>query len=420
MCLYDISKEGEFVMKFPMLRALMVGNALEVYDFLLYSLFVSILSPLFFPSSDPLAALMMGFCVFAVGYAARPLGAIFFGHWGDKYGRKKTLMGTLILMAVSTIGIGLLPVYEKIGILAPLLLVCFRFLQGFSAGGETSGAAIFGLEHTDKTRHGFIGGLMRASTSIGTVLATLMGLLFTNDLMPEWAWRVPFCLGGLIAFSGLYLRRALKETIIHSPVKMPLLDVIRNYPLSFFKSVGIGGFSHVSFYVIAGYMNPTLHTKGLISSFELMMMNMIVTLVYALLLPITGHYGDKIGLRRLMMWAALGQMAFALPIFVVYTEGSFLGILLAQMGLLVISGAFIAPSSAYLNTLFPPECRFSGVAIGTCLGTALFGGTTPLISSQLVVILGPLGPSLYLMGMALMGLIAVGQFSGKKSVLAPT
>ncbi|HUX80282.1 MAG TPA: MFS transporter [Alphaproteobacteria bacterium] len=407
-------------MKFPILRALMVGNVLEVYDFLLYSLFVSILSPLFFPSSDPLTALMTGFSVFAVGYAARPLGAIVFGHLGDKYGRKKSLMGTLMLMAFSTLGIGLLPTYEVIGIFAPSLLVVFRFLQGLSAGGETSGAAIFGLEQTDQARQGFIGGLIRFSTSIGTVLATLMGLLFINDTMPEWAWRIPFCLGGLIGFSGIYLRRILKDTVIRKPVKMPLLDVIQNYPFSFIKTVGIGGFSHVAFYVIAGYMNPTLHTKGLISSFELMMMNMTITLVYALLLPISGHYSDKIGLRRLMKWGALGQVVLALPLFMVYRDGSFLGVLFAQMGFLMVSAAFIAPSSAYLNTLFPVECRYSGVAIGTCLGTALFGGTTPLISSQLATLLGPLGPGLYVMGTALMGIIAVGQLTRRKSVLVPS
>ncbi|OJW51198.1 MAG: hypothetical protein BGO67_12820 [Alphaproteobacteria bacterium 41-28] len=407
-------------MKFPMLRALMVGNVLEVYDFLLYSLFVSILSPLFFPSSDPLTALMTGFSVFAVGYAARPIGAIVFGHWGDKYGRKKTLMGTLILMAVSTIGIGLLPTYEVIGVFAPLLLVSFRFLQGFSNGGETAGAAILGLEQTDKTRQGFIGGLIRFSTSIGTVLATLMGLLFINDFMPEWAWRIPFFLGGLVGFSGIYLRRILKDTIIQKPVKMPLLDVIQNYPLSFLKTIGVGGFSHVAFYVLAGYMNPTLHTKGLISSFDLMMMNMTITLVYAFLLPLSGYYSDKIGLRRLMIWGALGQMVLALPMLMVYAEGSFWSLLFAQMVFLMLSSAFIAPSSAYLNTLFPVECRYSGVALGACLGTALFGGTTPLICSKLAALLGPLSPAFYVMAMALIGLIALGQFSGKKNVLAPT
>ena len=168
-------------------------------------------------------------------------------------------------------------------------------------------------------------------------------------------------------------------------------------------------------------MNPTMHTKGLISSFELMLMSMTTTLAFALLLPIFGHYSDKMGLRRLMTWGAFGQVALALPMFMVYTEGNFWGVLFAQMGFLMVSAAFIAPSSAYLNTLFPVECRYSGVALGACLGTALFGGTTPLICSKLAILIGPsFGPGLYVMGTALMGLLAVGLLSREKNVLVTT
>ncbi len=401
-------------MKLLVLRALMVGNALECYDFLLYSLFVSILSPLFFPSSDPLTALMMGFSVFAVGYAARPIGALIFGHWGDKYGRKQALFGTLLLMAFSTIGIGLLPVYEKIGILAPLFLVLFRFLQGLSAGGETSGAAVFGLEQTIKAKRGLAGALIRSSTAIGSISAILMGLFFTNEFMPEWTWRIPFCLGGFIAFAGLYLRRSLNETMVVKPIRLPLLDVIQNHPLSFLKTVGVGGFVHVPFYVIAGYMNPTLHAKGVISSFELMLINMCVILTILVFLPIMGFYSDKVGQRRMMVWGAIGLMALSLPLFMVYTKGSLLLILLAQMSFIMVTESFEAPSTAYLYTLFPAECRYSGVAFGTCIGTALFGGTTPLICTHLATLIDPLlGPSLYVTGTALIGLLAV-RFSLKK------
>src|SRR5436190_4206677 len=183
------------MMKFPILRALMIGNALEYYDFFLYSFFVSILSPLFFPATDPLNGLMMGFGVFAVGFIARPVGALFFGHWGDKYGRKKALFGTLLLMAFSTVGIGVLPVYEKIGLLSPFFLIIFRLCQGFAAGGEVNGSAIFGLEQTALEKRGFVGALINSSAGVGAILATIMGALFTNGFMPEWAWRIPFFFG---------------------------------------------------------------------------------------------------------------------------------------------------------------------------------------------------------------------------------
>lgn len=400
-------------MRYPVLRALMVGNAFEYYDFFLYSFFVSILSPLFFPSSDPLTALMMGFGVFAVGFVARPIGAIVFGHYGDKYGRKKALLGTLFLMAFSTVGIGLLPTYETIGIFAPLFLVLFRLLQGFAAGGEVSGAAIFGLEQTVATRRGFVGALIKSSAGIGAIMATTIGAFFTYDLMPEWGWRVPFCLGGFIAFAGLYFRRVLQESKEQKPVSMPLLEVIQNYPLSFLKAIGIGGFLHVPYYIIVGYMNATLHAKGLASSFQLMIMNTIVTLVGITVIPIMGHYSDRIGLQRLMTWGAFGPMILAIPLLMVYrTEESLVSIVLAQMVFLFFCEPFVAPSNAYLNTLFPPECRYTGVSFGTCLGLSLFGGTTPLICNQLAQILGPVwGPGLYLMGTAFLGFLAVRQRS---------
>ncbi len=403
-------------MSFSFLRALMVGNALEYYDFFLYSFFVSILSPLFFPSSDPLTALMMGFGVFAVGFIARPIGALVFGHWGDKFGRKKALFGTLILMAFSTVGIGLLPSYETIGIFAPALLILFRLFQGFAAGGEVNGAAVFGLEQIESQKRGFAGALITSSAGIGAIMATFMGALFTHGLMPDWAWRIPFCLGGLVAFVGLYLRRAFEEGEIKEQLTVPLFEVLQKHPLSFLKAIGIGGFLHVPFYIIVGYMNPTLHAQGLISGFDLMIMNMLVTLVGVLVIPGLGYFSDKMGADRLMSWGAVGQIILAYPVFIVYTEGSLFAILLAQMALLMFAEAFTAPSHAYLNTLFPPQCRYSGVAFGSCVGTALFGGTTPLLCSHLAKTIGPLwGPNLYLIAMAFVGFLAVRQ---RKSVTA--
>lgn len=403
-------------MKFPILRALMIGNALEYYDFFLYSFFVSILSPLFFPATDPLTALMMGFGVFAVGFIARPLGALFFGHWGDKHGRKKALLGTLLLMALSTVGIGLLPSYEKIGLFSPLFLVIFRLLQGFAAGGEVNGSAVFGLEQTALEKRGFVGALINSSAGVGAILATLLGALFTNGLMPEWAWRIPFLFGGLVAFVGIYLRNVLTEGEGRRQVKLPLLDVIQNHPLSFLKAIGVGGFIHIPFYTIVGYMNPTLHAKGMIGSLELMLMNMAVTIIGVLVIPAFGYYSDKIGQQRLMSWGVLGQIALILPVFIVYTGGgSLLWILVAQMVLLMFAEAYVAPSNAYLNSLFPAECRYSGVAFGSCLGVALFGGTTPLICSQLASLFGPLGPSFYVMGMACVAFMAVKEIRVRSS-----
>ena len=273
------------------------------------------------------------------------------------------------------------------------------------------GASVFGLEQTEETRRGFVGSLIKSSAGIGAIMATTIGAFFTYDLMPDWAWRIPFCLGGFVAFAGLYLRRVLKEPGGRKPVRMPLLEVIQNHPLSFLKAVGIGGFLHVPYYIIIGYMNATLHAKGIVSSFQLMIMNTVVTLIGITVIPVIGHYSDRIGLRRLMTWGALGPIALALPLLMVYTsDRSLVEIVFAQMVFLFFCEPFVAPSNAYLNTLFPPKCRYTGVSFGTCLGLSLFGGTTPLICSHLAQILGPLwGPGLYLMGAAFIGFIAVRQ-----------
>lgn len=408
-------------MTLPTLRALMIGNALEYYDFFLYSFFVSILSPLFFPASDPLTGLMMGFSVFAVGYISRPIGALVFGHWGDKFGRKKALFGTLLLMAFSTVGIGFLPTYETIGIFSPIFLVFFRLLQGLATGGEINGAAVFGLEQTHPAKRGFVGSLIKSSAGIGAILATTMGAIFTNEFMPEWAWRIPFCLGGLVAVVGLYLRRVLEESEQRKTVRIPLLDIIQNHPLSFLKTIGIGSFLHVPYYVIVGYMNSTLYAKDLVSGFELMLMNTAVTLIGTIAIPVMGHFSDKVGHDRLMIWGALGQTLLIFPVFFIYTQENILGILCSQMVLLFFAEAFVAPASAYMNTLFPRECRYSGVAIGDCLGIAIFGGTTPLICNQLAKFIDPLwGPCLYIIGMAFLGIIAVGSRKEKRFTIFAT
>lgn len=394
--------------KFSILRAFLIGNALEYYDFFLYNFFVSLISPLFFPSTDPQSSLMMGLGVFAVGFLARPIGALVFGHLGDKYGRKKALINTLFLMAISVVGIGLLPSYEKIGIYAPLLLIFFRILQGFSAGGEVNGTAILSLEQTHPSRQGLVGALINSSAGIGAIGATSMGILFTNDLMPEWAWRIPFCLGGLVAFAGLYLRRSLFEPKQVKIAKVPFFDVIKNYPISFMKAICVGGFLHVPFYIIVGYMNPTMHAKGLINSTELMFMNTAVTLMGVLVMPLVGYFSDKVGSQRLMLWGALGQMIFAIPIFMIYNKVGLIEILFTQIGFFMVAELFISPSNAYLNTLFPPECRYSGISIGACLGMAIFGGTTPLICNQLSLLISPIwGPSLYLIIMTFVGVFSV-------------
>lgn len=393
-------------MKLSSLRILMFGNALEYYDFFLCSFFVSIISPSFFPAADPIANLLLGFCFLGVGFIARPFGAVFFGNLGDKYGRKYALMRTLFLMGISTFIIGILPTYDTIGLYAPFSLIILRLLQGFAIGGEVNGSAILGLEISSSHKKGFVGSLLSASAGIGAILATFFGVLFINDFMPTWAWRVLFCLGGSVALIGIYLRRSLQESIPKKIFRFPILEVCKNHTRSLIKTIGVGIFLHFTFFILVGCINPLLHAKGLVNRTEMIFMDGGIVLFGTLLSPLMGLISDKIGQQKLMLIGVLGQMLIALPFFLIYSAGNITAILFASLLLMFFSQAFNAPSNAYLNTLFPTECRYTGVSFGITLGIACAGSTTPYICSQLLQA-SIWAPSIYTMGVCLFGILAI-------------
>ncbi len=312
-------------------------------------------------------------------------------------------------MGFSTVGIAFLPCYEVCGFSSSLLLVLFRFLQGIATGGEINGASVYAIEESNQERCGFISSLIKSSSGFGAILATIMGLIFTNEYIPDWTWRVPFFFGGVITIIGLYFRRVLGESETPIAITAPILNVVKKHTLSFFRIIGISSFLHVPYYVIVGYMNPNLYSKGLMSIFTLMLMNSAITIIGTIALPIWGYFSDKVGHGRFMVWAALAQMFFIFPIFFIYTQEKILCIFISQIVLLLLAEAFIAPASAFMNTLFPNECRYSGVAFGDCLGIAIFGGTTPLICHQLAKLIDPLwGPCIYVFSTALLGIISIG------------
>lgn len=388
----------------------MVGNILEYYDFMLYSLFVSILAPIFFPSTDPMAALLSGFGVFALGFLARPIGAIAFGFIGDKWGRKRALSLSILLMAIPTGVIGLLPTYDRIGIFASIALIICRILQGFSAGGEANGASIYTLEHTPLERRGYLGSLITSSAGVGALIATIIGVIFTSDALPEWAWRVPFLLGSCGGLIGIYLRRQMTETPEFTPCKKaPFWEVIKSH--SFVKTLAVGSLLQVPYYMIVGFMNPTLHTKGIITKFEMMCGNGLITLIGIFLIPLFGKFADHYGLERTMKRSAIALILMVFPVFILVESTTSVPLLfLAQVLLILPAEGFVGPANGYLNTLFKPEHRYTGIAFGCCLGMALFAGTTPLICTHLTNLVGPIwGPASYMIAIGLAVLFVLRQ-----------
>ena len=253
------------------IAASVVGSALEFYDFCLFGVLSTILSQVFFPKTHPFLGIVSIFMIHATSFLVRPLGGILFGWIGDKMGRKKALSLSILLMSLPTTFIGLLPSYDSIGFLAPLLLVVFRLMQGFFVGGEHNGAAIFLMEHSKENQTGFAGALVLAGVSIGSIFALLMGSLFSKNTMPDWAWRIPFFIGSLGGLVGHFIRRRLSETPCFvemvekkKVLKHPLKTIFSTHKKSLLIALGVGGFSGVLGHSLSMYVGVYLAKVALI------------------------------------------------------------------------------------------------------------------------------------------------------------
>ncbi|MBY0273563.1 MAG: MFS transporter [Alphaproteobacteria bacterium] len=390
-----------------------LGNLLEMYSFSLFAMLLPTLTPLFFPLSDPFAALFLAYSVFSVGFLAYPLGALLFGYMGDRYGRRFALSLSLLGMALGTFCIGLLPSYATLGIISPFLLACFRFIQGICAGGECMGSGIFLIESTSAKNSGFFGSLVAASGTFGALYASIVSVIFVSSIMPSWAWRIPFIVSIFIGGVGLYLRSTLEESSSfknsfsktnYSPIK----EVFRHHFIPLLCAVGIGALGTVPFYLTIGFLNSYLVFLNIITIQHSESLNFILLLFCVLTMPFVGYLADKVGHVKIMVLSALLSLMYAYPFFcIVYTD-SFFTIVFAELLFLALSQLFVAPLNAFMSQLFPVRARYTGAAFGYCMGMALFGGTAPYISLSLINWLGTTrAPFLYVMFICLIGLISV-------------
>lgn len=391
------------------------GHIIEYFDSYLYGYFAFMLAPIFFPSDDPTASLISSFGAFAAGFIMRPLGGIFFGHLGDRFGRKMAFSSSILLISVPTFGIGCLPSYDTIGIAAPILLIVFRLLQGVSLGGEYGGAAIFIREHVQKDSAGFAGGLLVAIGFVGALAGTLVAAIFTMDSMPLFAWRVPFFLGGFFGVFVYFLRRHLIETPAFQEIekkgtilKVPIFTVFKNHFKGILSGVGIGMNTTIPYYLTVIYMNSHYKEKFNLTTSQIMMLSTSLMVLWVIILPIAGYFSDKIGRTKLMAWSAASTILAAFPLFYIMQETqSFTHFLACQALMCLTSMPYVATCSSVLPMLFPPAERYSGSAFSYSLGVAVFGGTAPLIVSWLVSHGLTFAPALYLMFTGLCGWMAV-------------
>lgn len=396
------------------LLSAIVGNGLEFYDFALFGAFSVTFSRVFF-AEDSFSSLIKTLALFALAFFVRPLGSIIFGYLGDRYGRKKALSFSIVLMGFFTCLIGVLPLYNEVGILAPLLLLGCRLGQGFCLGGENNGSSIFLLEHL-KTRKAFAGALILSGGAIGTLLATSFSAIANLPSMPEWSWRIPFILGLFIGLLGNYIRYSLEETPEYISVQNkkerktppPLIYVLKNYTRPFLCAIGIGGVNGVMAYTLVVYLNVYLTTVVGYSFSNALISSTVGLVIFGCLAPLFGHIADKIGERKVMAFGCGLTLVCAPILFYLLQKQSLLPIFAAIVIAAAMMGTFNAPTNALLQKLFPTEVRYTGVAFGYAVGVALLGGTQPLICTYLIETTGnPYSPALYLIFAAFIGGISL-------------
>ncbi|MDR3477429.1 MAG: MFS transporter [Gammaproteobacteria bacterium] len=363
-----------------------IGTMIEYYDYSLFVMFLPIFSPIFFTANTAYQALSKMFLLMTIPVIARPLGALFFGYYGDFIGRRKALLLSMYGIATATFCIGLIPSAEHIGLWAAILIVAAKTIQVFCYGGEYNGAGIYVVEHAKNKQEGLIGSLLSTATTFGSLLASLAGVLLTVKYMPTWSWRVGFMLGGLVGLFGVFYRKKMLEVPAFSsadPKKHSLLNLLKEHPREILLGIFIGGLSTIPATTVMGFINPVLMSKGFFNSHELMLIHTLLNIVSIVILIIVGFVSNKISPAKIMRFGALLYVLLTYPLLQIIDLNHLAFTIPALAGLLVLSGIFFAPSNAFLKTLFSMPYRYRGISLSFCLGMGFFGGLTPVVDNYL-------------------------------------
>ncbi|MER7482364.1 glycine betaine/L-proline transporter ProP [Streptomyces sp. NPDC126510] len=402
-------------------KAAALGNAMEWFDFGVYSYIAVTLGKVFFPSGNPTAQLLSTFGAFAAAFLVRPLGGMVFGPLGDRVGRQKVLALTMIMMAAGTFAIGLIPSYATIGVGAPILLLVARLVQGFSTGGEYAGASTFIAEYAPDKRRGFLGSWLEFGTLAGYIagagLVTIMTALLSADDLTSWGWRIPFLVAGPMGIIGLYLRMRLEETPAfaaeaekaeNNRPKTPLREMVTGQWRALLLCIGLVLVFNVTDYMLLSYMPSYLtgqlhydETHGLLVVLGVMAVMMIAQ-------PFAGALTDRVGRRPVIATGCAGFLLLSVPALLLIRQGSLLAVALGMGALGMLLVCFTASMPSALPALFPTKVRYGSLSIGFNVSVSLFGGTTPLVVTALIGATGNMMmPAYYMMAAAVVGGFAV-------------
>lgn len=406
------------------LLAGVIGNFVEYYDFALFGFFATTIAKLFFPQADSTAALLSTFAIFGVGFLARPLGAVVFGHIGDRMGRRPALLLSVGLMSAGTVALGLLPSYAQIGTLAPILLLLCRLVQGFSAGGEYSGVAIFVLEHAPASHRGRYASFGPASVLIGTAFGALVSVAMTSTTTAEqlvsWGWRVPFIAAAPLALIGVYVRMRVEESPAFAALRSegqtesaPVIEALRVAKKPILIMIGWVMTNAVAFYLVATFLVSYMTTAGTFTMTESLIVQLVAMTVGSAGCIVAGYAIDRIGLKPVGLGSLCGVGMWAIPTFMLIDRGSLLGSCLV-IGLFALLYSGIPTTTTLLIVeLFPAHVRASASALGYQLAYTVFGGTAPYIATWLVSGGNRLAPGYYLTGLCVASFLVVTTGIGK-------
>lgn len=397
--------------------ALLAGYAIEKYDMFLYGFFTIVIGELFCPDSFPISTMIFSLGVFASGYFMRPLGGIFFGHLGDRLGRKKALLISIALAAIPPFLLSILPTYKQIGIYAPILLVIGRLFQGFCSGGEFSGASVILQETSSPNRVAFSVSLLRSIGFLGVAAGTVVGYLSILPFMPEWSWRIPFIVGTVLTIILYYVRRKemtesasfekAKET--GEIVNIPMIELLKNAKKRLACAMALSSFASVAYYISTVYTASLLKNKFQLPNYQIMIINTGVICSWMFLIPFIGIWADKIGIRNFLTKSTLLNIAITYPLFWLLDQHFTLAnFILFQVVSGLFCASFYVPFAGLIPKLFQVNERYSGVAFSITSIQAALGGVTPLIATLLVSWTGDKkAPAFLLIASAIAALVGI-------------
>src|SRR5262245_2225124 len=399
-----------------------VGNVMEWYDFAIYGFFARTIGSLYFPAEDSRTSLLAAYAVFAVGFFMRPLGAILFGHIGDRVGRGPALLWSVVAMAVPTLVMALLPTYAQIGIWASLLMLLCRMVQGLAVGGEYTSSAVFLAETAEPGRRGAASAWAVFGATGGILLGSAVGALVMNTLPLEqvvaWGWRVPFMFGVLVGVAGFILGRRMPFDKAAAKERSPLMQALREHPIEMLQAVAVSLVNAVAFYLIFVYLVTWLKLAadmGARTALQVNSINMVILIGVVLTMS---RLSDRIGRRPILITAGIGLLVFAWPLFELMRSGGVPHVFLGQLGFTVLIGSFGSINPIVLCEIFPRHVRCSAVSAAYNLSVGLAGGTAPAVATWLIETSGNVSmPAFYIMVCA--AISAAAAFSLRESRQQP-